>query len=163
MENTGIRFAEVNLTGKTPRTRRRHVKSRLGCESCKRQRIKCDEKTPKCGSCIRKGLDCYRDDHASPSSVKAPQASGVEQTPPADHESGQDDRTTLTPPPDPEINMLHMQLFFHFESDTRFTLVFGSDVWKQCMGLAMKVNLDLAGLMFVSHLSRMNICCMPYS
>ena len=35
--------------------------------------------------------------------------------------------------------MLQMQLFLHFETDTRFTLVFGPDVWKQCMSIALKV------------------------
>ncbi|KAJ9224538.1 transcriptional regulator family: Fungal Specific TF [Paecilomyces variotii] len=39
-------------------TRRPHSKSRLGCTQCKRRRIKCDEKTPRCGNCIKHNIDC---------------------------------------------------------------------------------------------------------
>jgi hypothetical protein len=46
----------------TPRTRssprRTHNKSRLGCQTCKKRRIKCDETTPKCGQCQDKGTEC---------------------------------------------------------------------------------------------------------
>jgi hypothetical protein len=46
----------------TPRTRssprRTHNKSRLGCQTCKKRRIKCDESTPKCGQCQDKGTEC---------------------------------------------------------------------------------------------------------
>jgi len=45
-----------------PRTRssprRTHNKSRLGCQTCKKRRIKCDESTPNCGQCRDKGTDC---------------------------------------------------------------------------------------------------------
>ncbi|GIZ45353.1 hypothetical protein CKM354_000852600 [Cercospora kikuchii] len=35
-----------------------HKKSRNGCQTCKARRVKCDEKTPECGICLRLGLDC---------------------------------------------------------------------------------------------------------
>lgn len=45
-----------------PRTRssprRTHTKSRLGCQTCKKRRIKCDESTPACAQCRDKGTDC---------------------------------------------------------------------------------------------------------
>jgi hypothetical protein len=45
-----------------PRTRssprRTHNKSRLGCQACKKRRIKCDETAPACGQCRDKGVDC---------------------------------------------------------------------------------------------------------
>ncbi|KAG4442633.1 hypothetical protein IFR05_001889 [Cadophora sp. M221] len=55
-----------NLTGKlagqseTPayRPRRIHVKSRNGCQNCKRRRIKCDESKPKCLQCTDRDIRC---------------------------------------------------------------------------------------------------------
>jgi hypothetical protein len=45
-----------------PRTRssprRTHNKSRLGCQACKKRRIKCDESAPACGPCRDKGVEC---------------------------------------------------------------------------------------------------------
>ncbi|KAF2489061.1 hypothetical protein BU16DRAFT_567247 [Lophium mytilinum] len=42
---------------KPGRTRR----SKTGCLSCRRRRVRCDEKTPACGACSRLGLDCTFD------------------------------------------------------------------------------------------------------
>jgi hypothetical protein len=38
--------------------RRGHFKSRLGCHSCKRRRVKCDEVHPVCSGCRRLDLRC---------------------------------------------------------------------------------------------------------
>lgn len=35
-----------------------HKKSRNGCQTCKARRVKCDEKQPDCGICLRLGLEC---------------------------------------------------------------------------------------------------------
>ncbi|GFF62335.1 hypothetical protein IFM60648_00596 [Aspergillus lentulus] len=43
-------------TGKV--SRRSHQKSRLGCQNCKRRRVKCDELKPSCGNCLRHSVDC---------------------------------------------------------------------------------------------------------
>lgn len=39
-------------------TRRGHTKSRRGCLTCKRRRVKCPEDQPECSSCVRLGLIC---------------------------------------------------------------------------------------------------------
>ncbi|KAH7020649.1 C6 zinc finger protein [Macrophomina phaseolina] len=39
-------------------SRRSHRKSRLGCQNCKRRRIKCDEKRPECTNCLRHAIHC---------------------------------------------------------------------------------------------------------
>ncbi|GAP88270.2 putative Zn 2Cys6 transcription factor [Rosellinia necatrix] len=39
--------------------RRRHKKSRLGCQECKRRHIKCDEKQPTCSHCAITHRDCH--------------------------------------------------------------------------------------------------------
>ncbi|CAG1966864.1 unnamed protein product, partial [Fusarium graminearum] len=38
--------------------RKPHKKSRLGCQTCKRRKIKCDEVKPQCGKCIQFGVWC---------------------------------------------------------------------------------------------------------
>ncbi|KAL0939735.1 C6 finger domain protein [Colletotrichum truncatum] len=38
--------------------RRSHRKSRLGCQQCKRRKIKCDEARPSCLNCVRRDEDC---------------------------------------------------------------------------------------------------------
>ncbi|KAF2002450.1 hypothetical protein P154DRAFT_618522 [Amniculicola lignicola CBS 123094] len=44
-------------------TRRSHRKSRNGCASCKRRRIKCDETKPQCSNCTKHAVSC---DYPSP-------------------------------------------------------------------------------------------------
>ncbi|KAK9492442.1 hypothetical protein V1508DRAFT_158707 [Lipomyces doorenjongii] len=39
-------------------SRRTHTKSRLGCLQCKKRRVKCDEKGPRCGNCTKHNIAC---------------------------------------------------------------------------------------------------------
>ncbi|KAK9243973.1 hypothetical protein V1506DRAFT_348668 [Lipomyces tetrasporus] len=41
-----------------PTKRRPHRKSRTGCRTCKKRRVKCDEMHPRCGNCSHLGLTC---------------------------------------------------------------------------------------------------------
>lgn len=43
---------------KTGFKRKYHPKSRKGCATCKRRRVKCDETKPKCLNCLRMQLEC---------------------------------------------------------------------------------------------------------
>lgn len=45
-------------TKRRPIPRKGHTKSRGGCSSCKRRKVKCDEVSPECGPCLRLGLEC---------------------------------------------------------------------------------------------------------
>ena len=47
------------LPPKPFRSRKTHSKSRTGCDSCKRRRKKCDERTPICSCCSEQGLLCH--------------------------------------------------------------------------------------------------------
>ncbi|KAB8278537.1 C6 transcription factor [Aspergillus minisclerotigenes] len=38
--------------------RKSHRNSRLGCQNCKRRRVKCDEIKPQCSNCIPHAIDC---------------------------------------------------------------------------------------------------------
>lgn len=47
--------------------RKYHSKSRKGCSTCKKRRVKCDESKPACNNCVRMKLTCgYVDDHDEP-------------------------------------------------------------------------------------------------
>ncbi|KAH8882199.1 C6 zinc finger protein [Thozetella sp. PMI_491] len=39
-------------------TRRSHAKSRSGCKTCKRRKVKCNEARPSCGNCVKHGVEC---------------------------------------------------------------------------------------------------------
>jgi hypothetical protein len=52
-------------------TKRYHKKSRAGCDTCKRRRVKCDEATPICGTCAQRGDKCsYSDAFVTTAKVK---------------------------------------------------------------------------------------------
>jgi hypothetical protein len=78
-DNSAVVAASDTRQG-APITRRGHVKSRLGCFSCKRRRVKCNEVRPCCTSCRRLGLRCEYPAQAawtpltpSPPALPAPQ------------------------------------------------------------------------------------------
>lgn len=54
-----------------PLSRRGHFKSRLGCFSCKRRRVKCNEARPECSPCRRLGLACGYPTPKLPSAVQS--------------------------------------------------------------------------------------------
>ncbi|CAN3358257.1 hypothetical protein DICA3_F36818 [Diutina catenulata] len=47
----------VDIAGKYGR-RRQHKNSKLGCSTCKKRRVKCDENFPECNNCIKRGVRC---------------------------------------------------------------------------------------------------------
>jgi hypothetical protein len=51
----GVPFQEHN---DRRRQRSSHTKSRTGCLTCKRRRIKCEENRPSCTQCIKRRLQC---------------------------------------------------------------------------------------------------------
>jgi hypothetical protein len=48
------------------RKRRQHIKVHTGCKTCKKRRVKCDEKRPTCFQCQRLGLQCHGYDPPAP-------------------------------------------------------------------------------------------------
>ncbi|KAJ5745305.1 hypothetical protein N7520_010487 [Penicillium odoratum] len=63
-ENTPRTFQtvfRVSLPGQKQNafhSRRAHKKSRAGCLTCKKRRVKCDEEKPKCQRCKNRGIEC---------------------------------------------------------------------------------------------------------
>lgn len=55
--------------------RKYHQKSRSGCSTCKKRRVKCDEQKPLCGNCVKLKLECgylYMDPDEDAPPVKKP-------------------------------------------------------------------------------------------
>ncbi|KAI0554061.1 hypothetical protein F4679DRAFT_395226 [Xylaria curta] len=99
-----------------PARKRPHFKSRRGCLACKRRRVKCDEKSP-CSNCLKRHERCIHSKGTGGSSI----------------ESG----PHITHPPNElaacgSINLLHLELFSHFQRDLVNTLAF-SEIWEQVL------------------------------
>ncbi|KLU90167.1 hypothetical protein MAPG_09133 [Magnaporthiopsis poae ATCC 64411] len=98
-ENSGrVRSVVVN--------RRSHAKSRTGCRTCKRRRIKCDENRPSCRNCVKHGVTC--DFVQSDASAAATAASSHR------------DPSPLHSPCD--INLMDLELVHNFTTFTCTTL-----------------------------------------
>ncbi|KAH7630384.1 hypothetical protein B0T09DRAFT_357936 [Sordaria sp. MPI-SDFR-AT-0083] len=52
-----------------PVPRKGHIKSRRGCYTCKRRKVKCSEKLPECDNCTRIGLVCEYPEPPNPSAL----------------------------------------------------------------------------------------------
>lgn len=98
--------------------RRAHCKSRLGCLSCKRRRVKCNELRPKCSPCHRLGLACVWPPVAALSTQRP-----VLQTNPS------------------TINLEDLRFYHHFLTVGFPTLPLrGQNVWAQCAAMAHSVS-----------------------
>lgn len=51
-------YDSSKVNKKSTGKRRFHKKSRKGCTTCKKRRVKCDESRPICGNCERMGIEC---------------------------------------------------------------------------------------------------------
>lgn len=107
--------------------RKFHTKSRLGCQQCKKRRIKCDETRPVCRRCTHARLECSFQFQVpqKPSSLSVPLAVqiSVDDAKPPFEPLPLDPSPTdpLLPPssrpPDERFTSLHLQLLRHFETD----------------------------------------------
>ncbi|KAI1273828.1 hypothetical protein F5Y07DRAFT_243241 [Xylaria sp. FL0933] len=100
-----------------PGRRRPHYKSRRGCLVCKQRRVKCNEQFP-CSNCVKRNERCIR-----------PSSAGGRHN---------ELRTQVSPSPNPlvvddtSINLLHLELFSHFQRDLVDTLSF-SEIWQRVL------------------------------
>ncbi|KAI0111500.1 hypothetical protein F4814DRAFT_356959 [Daldinia grandis] len=94
--------------------KRPHHKSRHGCLVCKRRRVKCDEQFP-CSNCLKRSERCIystTDMHKNNNTL-SPCISQPTSHPVSD---------------DAKVNLLHLELFYHFQRDIMNTLAF-SEMW----------------------------------
>ncbi|KAF7859688.1 hypothetical protein EAF04_008767 [Stromatinia cepivora] len=142
--------------------RRAHQKSRNGCRSCKRRKVKCDEAKPSCFYCAKHSIDCQyptiilgslAPQHTTESNVSTPQpqsASIIFSTP------------SIPPsvPPGPNWSTRDLELLHFYTVSTCFTisnLSHSQQIWQQAIPqLAFSHPILLRSLLAVSalHLGR---------
>ncbi|KAH6874372.1 hypothetical protein B0T10DRAFT_415440 [Thelonectria olida] len=89
-------------------SRKSHSKTRTGCNTCKKRKIKCDETRPSCRNCIKHSVTCDFIARTIPVSIPASN-------------------------PEPSINLQDLELLHNFTSSTYSTLTTDPDIrnlWK---------------------------------
>ncbi|KAL1963133.1 hypothetical protein VTN77DRAFT_8676 [Rasamsonia byssochlamydoides] len=162
----------VDENGRPIRRRRRHVKSRKGCVTCKERRVKCDEHHPICYNCSRRNLSCRFDDDTPrqriprdpreapflhPEDRSGNSASGCLS------EGSRDQSLILAGLQAHDINLKARMLMHHFENHTAKTLLFGAELWQhRVLPLALQVGgeggylMHAVLLMAASHLHHLH-------
>ncbi|KAI0099596.1 hypothetical protein GGR51DRAFT_535131 [Nemania sp. FL0031] len=96
-----------------PGGKRPHVKSRRGCLVCKRRRVKCDERFP-CSNCLKRNERCIHLQN------RGNELSTYVSRPQLTSPLAADNST---------INLLHLELFSHFQRDLVDSLAF-PEIWE---------------------------------
>ncbi|KAI0534491.1 hypothetical protein GGR58DRAFT_516093 [Xylaria digitata] len=104
--------------GESSGKRRPHYKSRRGCLICKQRRVKCNEQFP-CSNCRKRHERCIQLNTAEARRRNAP-STGIPETP----------NTVVVD--NTSINLLHLELFYHFQRDLVGTLAF-SEIWQHVL------------------------------
>ncbi|PVI07444.1 hypothetical protein DM02DRAFT_703444 [Periconia macrospinosa] len=126
--------------------RRAHRKSRYGCKTCKKRRIKCDERKPECANCVARQIRCDYLPAASPNFTKTVDDTRTKIHGGATSTSGSLDITDL-------------ELMYHWTTSTCNTLVAtsaGTLFWKHDVtetGLAHTYVLHLILAIAALHLA----------
>ncbi|UKZ78806.1 hypothetical protein TrVFT333_006551 [Trichoderma virens FT-333] len=123
-------FQTIGAVGQA-RKKRPHNKSRRGCVACKRRRVKCDERVP-CSSCVKRNINCLPPFHQH---VITPSLS----MPSAHFEMDMD----------PQITLLHLELFHHWDKETRSTLTF-PQIWPVVMQRAFNEDFIMSAILCIA-------------
>ncbi|KAK4236150.1 sterol uptake control protein 2 [Achaetomium macrosporum] len=131
--------------------RRSHAKSRTGCRTCKRRRIKCDESRPSCRNCEKHAVTCDFATSNAPSA--SPAVSSPQDSLPASQLQGSIASSC-------DINLLDLELMHNFTTYTCTTII-GDPAVRQLLrttAVHMAVNCEylMRSILAVSalHLSR---------
>ncbi|KAI1283905.1 hypothetical protein F5Y07DRAFT_348025 [Xylaria sp. FL0933] len=95
-------------------------KSRHGCQTCKRRKIKCDEARPVCGNCARRFYDVEKCDYPSPPASRQRQSRQLPRVAADEHVAQPDSvSTSIVQRPtgvsaDPTQRQLEMRLMYHY-------------------------------------------------
>ncbi|KAF7114582.1 hypothetical protein CNMCM5793_009227 [Aspergillus hiratsukae] len=106
--------------------RRSHTKSRMGCDQCKKRRVKCDETGPPCANCIARELSCSyyntpkprssaNGASASPLSITSPGGERISETSTRSFNSGTSSLVKDT-------NLRELELMHKFSTETYLSL-----------------------------------------
>ncbi|KID73823.1 uncharacterized protein G6M90_00g000490 [Metarhizium brunneum] len=122
-----------------PRKKRAHCKSRRGCLACKRRRVKCDERLP-CSSCVKRNIQCVQPLHQYDVSP------GLSAT-----------SARFEIDPNPQISLLHLELFNHWDKETRSTLTF-PQVWPVVTQRAFHEDFIMSAILSVAGMHLATLC-----
>jgi hypothetical protein len=129
--------AELTISmRRRPIPRKGHTKSRRGCFTCKRRKVKCNETRPECSSCARIGLPCeYPDTRPrAPTSPESALAAIFSPTAPL-----QSTPTLFT--------QTDMRFFHHFLVTAYPPLPLrGDDIWRDVAPLSHSVSFPTASI-----------------
>lgn len=153
-----------------PLSRRTHVKSRLGCFTCKRRRVKCNEGRPICSSCRRLGLRC---EYPALSSTTEPSATAANAlistshfTPNGNGSGGRNGTNGGGPQASVSLLTLEDLRFYHQFLTVGFpALPLKADsIWPQCAAMSHKYDFLAHALLGLgaSHLSQNAPGCLEY-
>ena len=117
-----------------PLTRRVHAKSRLGCLTCKRRRVKCDETQPVCTQCTRLQLSCA---YSGPSNAQ--QRSRQQQEQKEQHGAN---RSRICHSIGTALSMEQLKFYDHFIQVAHpLTPIQGRDGYLRCAAMSQEVRL----------------------
>ncbi|KAH3660042.1 hypothetical protein OGAPHI_007247 [Ogataea philodendri] len=129
--------------------RKFHKKSRKGCATCKKRRVKCDEGRPICANCNRMGIDCvYTTPASRPQGTQQPakpalHAANTLETPIIIQEPSLSPNMISDPPPTQTLaydthqtlNMLDLRLMYHYTTKVWTTItdagISDSKIWSE--------------------------------
>ncbi|KAI2469446.1 hypothetical protein F4781DRAFT_394089 [Annulohypoxylon bovei var. microspora] len=110
-----------------PRT---HTKSRNGCLDCKQRKVKCDERSPTCFNCARRGIRCSLASGVTDTPNRSPSAGRSRSLQPSNET---DQRHAQLPAPETEPWDCGLELMHHYTIATADTLALRNDmqyVWR---------------------------------
>lgn len=121
-------FSTPEQQARRPSTRRCHAKSRLGCLTCKRRRVKCDEARPVCTQCTRLQLSCA---YSLASNTQQEQ-----------NETGEASQPRIHPSIGTALSMEDLKFYDHFiQAAHPLTPIQGSDGYLRCTAMSREVRL----------------------
>ncbi|ODQ67723.1 hypothetical protein NADFUDRAFT_53879 [Nadsonia fulvescens var. elongata DSM 6958] len=115
--------------------RKAHNKSRLGCQTCKRRRIKCDETRPICLKCQNLGLECGYEIEARAKTKQFPKENAVlisaTETIPGSLPSS----SNIPPPLEDGLAMIDLRLLHHYNTVVWKTItdagISDEEIWRE--------------------------------
>ncbi|KAI1940738.1 hypothetical protein LOZ57_005881 [Ophidiomyces ophidiicola] len=123
--------------------RRSHRKSRLGCQQCKRRKIKCDEAPPPCANCRKHNIACSFAPPSSSTTAAAARTTPTTTTTttttassssaPLSPLSPPTTTTTTSSPPADALHLPDLELLHHYTAHTYRTLSYNNEhkaIWK---------------------------------
>ncbi|KAK2031027.1 hypothetical protein LX32DRAFT_637534 [Colletotrichum zoysiae] len=129
-----------------------HRKSKLGCQTCKRRKIKCDELKPACQNCVRHLVYC----DFLQSSSSAPAAAHSTANGTADAADGVAQPARLPVPVDHDINFTDLELIHNFTTSVCSTLSTDAlvrQMWKvSVVRMALECEYVMRALLSISAL-----------